>query len=67
MEKILTSKQVGEIPQREPEWVDVKELARRLSLKEGWIRQHMSIIPHRKFDRLVRFNVQEVMESFKSG
>lgn len=67
MGKILNTDQLGAPREGEPEWVDIKELSRRLNLKEGWIRQHMRIIPHHKVDRLVRFNVKEVMESFKSG
>ena len=47
--------------------VDSKELSLMLGVKEGWIRQHMKIIPHYKVGRLARFNPKEVMERFKTG
>lgn len=46
-------------------WVDAKKLAEILGVKQGWIRQNMKIIPHKKLRRLVRFNPVEVMERFK--
>ena len=46
--------------------VDSKKLAELLGVKEGWVRQNVKKIPHRKIGRrLVRFNPLEVMEHFK--
>ncbi len=47
--------------------LNTKQLARRLGVKEGWIRQNMKIIPHLKMRRHVRFDVQVVLEHFKTG
>ena len=48
------------------DWVDAKELARRLGLKPGWVRQNMNKIPHFKVGRLVRFDPDVVKDHFKS-
>ena len=48
------------------ELVDTKQLAKRLGVKVGWVRQNMKLIPHLKLRRHVRFDPQVVMEHFKS-
>jgi hypothetical protein len=48
------------------ELVDTKQLAKRLGVKEGWVRQNMKLIPHLKLRRHVRFDPQTVIEHFKS-
>ena len=50
--------------------VDVKELAKILSVPVSWIydrtRQGPEVIPHIKFGNYVRFNVEEVINFYRT-
>ncbi len=63
----LRGKGAGMVVRESRELVNVKELAKRLGVKEGLVRQNMKLIPHLKMKRLVRFDPQAVVEHFKSG
>ena len=60
-------KEEGMVVHENKDLLNTKQLARRLGVKEGWIRQNMKIIPHLKMRRHVRFDVQVVLEHFKTG
>ena len=62
----MDKKNTDQAPVEGRELVDSKELAKLLKVKEGWIRQNVSIIPHIKLKRLVRFDPEIVKEHFKS-
>ncbi len=63
----MISPKLAEAMDHDKKLLNSKELAELLGVKEGWVRQNVSKIPHFKMGRLVRFDPKVVMERFKSG